>query len=171
MKHFIVYNRTTGHVLRSGVCQDQDLFNQVIPGNDEAVMETTGDAVVVAEIDLTPVREALHAKIDAEAEQVRLRFITPGAGQAISYLWKAQEARDFLANASIPTPLLSVEAQALGLSVADLAAQVYASTQAWLTVGAKIEAARRVAKIAVSNGTNVAEMHAASNVDWDEVLI
>lgn len=170
MKHFIVYNAATGTVLRSGVCQDHDLVNQAIAEQGEAVMETSGNAVTVAEINLGPVRDALYAKIDADAEAVRLRFITPGAGQAITYLWKTQEAKDFLADATTPVPILEAEAAALGKSVADLAAEVLAATQQWLVIGTKIEAARRVAKTSVGAATNVAQMHAAATIDWQAVL-
>ncbi len=46
----------------------------------------TGDA-------LAALKAALCAAIDAEAERQRLRFITPGAGQAMTYARKLEEAK------------------------------------------------------------------------------
>lgn len=170
MKNFVVYAIATGEVLRSGTCQDADLERQANASLGEAVMEATADCIVVAEINLDPVRQALYQQIDAAAENVRLRFITPGAGQAITYIWKAQEAKAYLQDASAETPILTAEAAAVGTTVAALAAEVEAATQAWLNIGTKIEAARRAAKTEVAAASNIATMHAASQIDWDQVL-
>lgn len=164
MKHFIVYDRTTGTVLRSGICQDDDLTAQAREG--EAVLEATGEAVVVAEVNLVPVRDALLVKIDAEAEAIRTRFITPGAGQAMTYLRKEAEARAYAADPTTAVPFLTVEAAATGTTVADLAAEVIAQANAWAVIGPQIEGARLAAKKAVKGATNIADMHQAATVDW-----
>jgi hypothetical protein len=164
MKHFVVYNPTTGSVLRSGVCQDQDFDAQAMPG--EAVMEATSDAVIVAEVNLDPLRAAMNAKIDREAEEFRLKFITPGAGQAVTYIWKSMEAQAWLADPNAPVPIIEAEATATGSTVAAVVAEVTAAMGQWKAIGALIEGARRGAKKAVAEAANVSEIHAAGTVNW-----
>lgn len=168
MKHFIVYSPSTGAVLRSGICNDADFEQQA--GEGEAVIEAGADSIVVAEVNLDPVRRTLYAKIDAQAETVRSLFITPGSGQAITYLRKEQEAAAYLADPNASTPILTAEAQAVGVTVAELAAEVSQNAQAWAVIGAKIEAARRGAKVAVETAPNIAAIHSASQIDWNAVL-
>lgn len=168
MKHFIVYDLTTGAVLRSGVCQDQDLAAQALPG--EAVMETVADAVVIAEINLEPVRQAIYRKIDQEAEEFRLKFITPGAGQAVTYIWKSMEAQAWLADNSAAVPIIEAEAVALGVPVAAVVQEVMVAMGQWKAMGAAIEGARRGAKKAVAAATNVAEIHTAGTVNWQSLI-
>lgn len=168
MKHFIVYDQATGAVLRSGICQDADLAAQARDG--EAVIEATSNAVVVAEVNLTPVRDALLAQIDADAEATRMRFITPGAGQAMTYLRKEAEAKAYLAGDPAPTPFLSAEAPARSMTLADLAAEVASRAAAWQGIGPKIEAARLAAKKAVQEATNISDMHQAAVIDWTAAL-
>lgn len=170
MKQFIVYEIATGKFLRAGNCQDDALDQQVEGRPGEAVMEATRDLIVVAEMNLDPVRVTLCAKIDAEAESVRGRYITPGSGQAMTYLAKQAEAAAFLADPSVKTPFLTAEADATETTVADLAAVVAQNAAAWAVIGAKIEGVRRCAKIAVEAADNIAVMHAASQIDWAAAL-
>lgn len=113
---------------------------------------------------------AAHSAIDAQAEAVRSWFITAEPGQAMTYLQKEAEARAFVANASAPTPILSGEAAALGITVAALAAEVIASADAWGVIGGKIEGARRAAKIAASQATDAAGIRAAADINWQQVI-
>lgn len=168
MKHFVVYDLATGNVLRAGTCLDQDLEAQAQPG--EGVIEASADSVIVAEVNLDPVRNSLMAKIDAEAEDVRGRFITPGAGQAMTYLRKEAEAKAWLADHNAATPFLTAEAASTGTTVALLAADVAARAAAWSVIGPKIEAARLGAKKAVKAATNIGQMHAAATVNWQAVI-
>lgn len=168
MKHFIVYDPVSGSVLRSGTCQDQDFQAQAREG--EAVIEATRDALVIAEVNLDPVRADVCARIDAEAEAVRAKFITPGSGQVMTYLIKQTEAAAYLANPASATPFLTAEADATGTTVSALASAVAANAAAWIATGAKIEAARRKAKMEVTSAANIAALHAASQVDWIAVV-
>lgn len=168
MKHFIVYSLADGKVLRAGTCQDQDFAGQAQPG--EGVVEATNDATVVAEVNLNPVRATLLTAIDDAAEATRQQFITPGAGQAMTYLRKEAEAHAYVADSGAPTPFLTAEATARGITVAALAAEVIARAAAWTTIGPKIEAARMGAKEAVKDAANIADMHAAAQVDWAAVV-
>ncbi len=94
-------------------------------------------------------------EVDRRAEAERGRYITPGAGQAMTYEAKHREA---LAGGG---PLLQAEAQALGMSVDQVASTVIAAHEAWLTIGATIESARLRAKRDIRQAETAAEMHAA----------
>lgn len=111
-----------------------------------------------------------HASIDAQAEAVRRRFITAEPGQAMTYLQKEAEARAWLADHAAPTPILTGEAAALGISVFNLAGQVLANAASWGVIGGKIEGARRAAKLAASAATSAAEIRAATNINWQSVI-
>ena len=162
--HYVVYDTTTGAVRRSGLCQDYDLEKQAQPG--EGVMLATADAIVVAEVNLQPVKDSAAAQVDAAAETQRETLITGGSGQAMTYMAKNAEALGWLANNAYPTPFLSAEAAAIGSTVAALAAEVRNAASAWATEGSAIEAKRRKSKMAIQAATNVAEIHAAMQVDW-----
>lgn len=170
MKHFVVYDPVSGEPLRSGVCQDIDL--QMQAGEGEAVMETTAAAQVVVEIDLTPVKEALYNKIDAAAEAFCLRFITAGYTQAMRYMEKRIEAAAWVPSSSDPAafPFLAAEAAATDVTIDELAETIKATSAAWTALGAAVEGKRMAAKKAVAASSNLAEMDAASNIDWASLL-
>ncbi|MGC4411283.1 hypothetical protein [Rhizobium sp. ST-5] len=110
------------------------------------------------------------AGVDAEAEAHRHRYITPGAGQAMTYARKAEEARLCL-SAVDPNPedypLLAAE---IGITASTLVgvAQVVATANAqWLQIGAAIEAARLSTKQSIVNAETVEAAKAAANaVVW-----
>lgn len=121
-------------------------------------------------MEIGDVRTLLAGQIDAAAEQARCHFITPGSGQAMTYLRKEQEARAFVADNAAETPFLTAEATATGVTVAALAQIVIAKADAWTVVGPKIEAARLAAKKALVDGVDIAAVHAAAQVDWQQVI-
>lgn len=121
-------------------------------------------------VGLAQVKAGLKAKIDAAAEAERLRYITGGAGQAMTYQRKADEARACLtATDPMPAdyPMLAAE---IGISAEDLAgvAQIVnAAYEAWLAVGSQIEAERLGTKAAIDAATTVEEASAAAEaVVW-----
>jgi hypothetical protein len=118
---------------------------------------------------LDVIKAGLRAKIDAQAEAERLRYVTPGAGQAMTYQAKADEARR-IADDPDPDPaaypLLAAE---IGITAGDLAgvgAVVRANHAAWLTVGAAIEAVRLGTKAAVTAADDEAAAIEAATATW-----
>lgn len=134
-----------------------------------------GIASLVAEADwrsglLASIKAELKAGIDVQAEQVRLRYITAGAGQAMTYQRKAEEARACLSDTDpVPAdyPMLAAE---VGITAEDLpgvAQIVNAAHEAWIAIGAQIEAARLGAKAAIEAADTVVEARlAAEAVNW-----
>lgn len=119
-----------------------------------------------AGMELPDVKAALKSAVDHVAEQQRLRFITAGAGQAMTYAQKAEEAGLCL-DAAGPDPedypLLAAE---IGITANTLVgvAQVVATANAqWLQIGAAIEAARLSAKKAISEAETVEDAQAAAD--------
>ena len=120
---------------------------------------------------LSTMHEALYARIDHAAGEFRKRFITTVPGQEMTYLHKEREARTFMMEPEGAYPMLEAEAAATGVAVADLASAVIASADAWVGIGAKIEAARIGAKKAVADATTAEAKSAAAAVDWAQLLV
>ena len=115
---------------------------------------------------LAPLRSHYMALIDAAAEVERLKYITPGYGQAMTYTAKSTEARALLDDANAFTPFLSAEAEATGKSVAEIAVSVREAEAAWQTVGGAIEAVRIAGKAAVAAADTLPTIVAAAQVEW-----
>jgi len=169
-EYFIVYNQETGAVLWRGECnmgEAEGQRNQLPEGMDlmrvpRKALENPDPAV----IDLQAIKDTYAASIDTDADTVRGKFITNTPGQMATYLVKEQEARSVIADASAPTPFLDAEASAIGKSVTELANEVIAQAEQWRPIGARIEALRRAAKIAVEEAQNLKELRAATFIDW-----
>lgn len=170
MEYWIVYRVADGVELYRGASADAGAAGrQDIPDGADYLI-VPAEAVRTSPTDIGAVRQFLSAGIDEAAEHVRLKFITGGSGQALTYLMKQQEAAALEVDAGAPTPMLSAEAQALGMSVIALAVIVRAANAQWTIVGAAIEAARRSAKVAVEAATTLPEIKSAANVDWLAVI-
>lgn len=119
----------------------------------DAPLELVGGVWQIADA-LAQLKSRLKTGIDAEAERQRLRWITPGAGQAMTYQAKAEEARRLVVDHD-PQPgsysLLAAEVGITAPSLAGVGAVVLAAYQQWLSIGGAIEAVRLAAKAAIEN--------------------
>lgn len=128
---------------------------------------------------LARLKEKLAARIDADAERERGRHITLGAGQALTYREKADQALAVLdlgeeaANALTPEEQIAqfpVLAASVGVETATLyeaAELVAARNEAWASLGGMIERARLMGKKAIAEATTEAGCHAAYEaVTW-----
>lgn len=98
---------------------------------------------------LAEYKAAALVAIDAQAETARLQFITPGAGQAMTYQEKVAQARAFGADPSPNAgkyPLIYGEVGITGNSPAMVAGVILARYTAWQGIGAEIETTRLTAK-------------------------
>ena len=112
-------------------------------------------------------REAIKAEIDRQAEEVRLQFVTPGAGQALVYQQKLYEAQT-LEPPFDPEdyPMLAAELGITGETLEEVAGVVLAIANQWKAMAAAIETARLGAKKAVDDATTLEELDAAASVTW-----
>lgn len=122
------------------------------------------------EPDLAAYKALVCARLDAEAEAVRARYITVGSGQAMTYMAKAAEAAAAVAEEDpepADYPLLSAEVGITAATLAEVAAVVLAAHRDWQVMGAAIEAARLGGKAAVMAAEDaVAAAAAAAAVSW-----
>lgn len=114
----------------------------------------------------------LSARIDEDAERARLRYITGGSGQAMTYQQKAQEAAEVLAlvgSGEIDAshfPLLSAEVGITAPTLIEVAQVVDYAYQTWRVVGAQIEALRLGGKASVSAASTIPAAKAAAQIQW-----
>lgn len=101
--------------------------------------------------------------VDQAAESARLKHLTPGSGQAMTYEVKYQEA---LAGGG---PMIQAEADALGMTVQEVIDSVLVARQQWQVLGAQIEAARLKAKKAIREAQTAAEMHRIASELQDQL--
>ena len=131
--------------------------------------QITGGVIEPYVLALATIKSALKAQVDAAAERERARYITPGAGQAMTYQAKADEARRLAADPSPDAadyPLLSAEVGITAPDLASVGAVVLAAYQAWQVIGAAIEGTRLSAKQAIELAEDEAGARAAAGVVW-----
>ncbi|MCD4511540.1 hypothetical protein LQT97_09845 [Brucella pseudogrignonensis] len=128
--------------------------------------------VVETEPDLAAVKAALKAKIDTDAEIERLKYITPGNGQAMTYQQKVTEAQAFKAAASpVETnyPILSSEVGITAETLGEVADIVLAAFAQWQQIGAAIESIRLGAKRDIDAAQDEAAARAVVNaIVWPQ---
>ena len=105
------------------------------------------------------------ADIDGAAERARLRYITSGAGQALTYSEKADEAADYVA-AGYPAdtsnyPHIAAEIAATGKTKEQAADDILSTKSAWISVSANIEQHRLGGKKNVADATTSEEIISA----------
>jgi len=121
--------------------------------------------------DLSACRASLRAAVCARAEAVRGQFITPGAGQALTYARKEIEARAWITGSDpASSPFLAAEAAAVDMSIDALAQLVIAQADAWIEAGSAIEARRRGLLVAIEEAGSRAALDAIDiATGWPEV--
>jgi len=155
--NFIVYDDRSGKPLRDGRCAERDLILQAPPLSGETVVAVPPAAIVIRSVQLDPVKAMLIEQLDAAA----MAIIVPGQ--------KPIHARKLAEAQAGAGPLIEAEAEAMGVPVADVAAQIIAKAAEQDALEVRVEVARRQAKAAIQAAKNVGKAHQASQVDWDAV--
>ncbi len=168
-EYFVVYDNTTGAVRWRGEGPSGITSLQTPPPGLSAV-KVPQAALLGEELDLAPMKAEAIEWIDARAEAIANRFLTPGSAQMATYLRKEAEARAWTPGAD-PTnfPFLSAVAAATDVTLEALVAEVLALADAWVTIGALIDATRMKAKKDVRDAPNLLALIAAANVDWSAI--
>ncbi|NTF87483.1 hypothetical protein G6L46_10140 [Agrobacterium rhizogenes] len=114
-------------------------------------------------IDLEVLKASLKVAVDVAAEAERLKYITPGVGQSMTYQQKATEASRYLA-ATDPDaadyPLLNAEVGITAADIAGVATVVDAAFKQWQAIGSAIEAVRLGAKVQIASSADADEANA-----------
>lgn len=153
------YARLRGVIVRlsDGACIPDDPSNEDFVRFTAQHVERAGDPTFLADgydprEDIAILRASAIGIVDEAAERIRLRYITPGTGQAQIYAEKkaqatawqnatTQERRDLT-----KWPLLEAEVDATELAPAAAVARILQANNAWQTAAAKIERVRVRAK-------------------------
>lgn len=142
-------------------------------GPNETTVIESDKVRVLRSVDLPALKSELKSRVDADAEAIRLRYITPGAGMAMTYDEKHAQARavhdlgEAAANAlseqdriaQFPTLAASV-----GLEAATLwacAQLVIAKYEAFADLAYTIERTRLAGKKSISDASDAAAARAA----------
>lgn len=132
----------------------------------------------VAPRDLATVKAEFRAQVDHDAEAQRLLYITSGAGMAMTYSEKKEqalavldtgsEAANALANnGAAEYPLLAASVGVEASSLYEAAELVMSSYEAWVAIGGAIESKRLTAKKAINDASDVQAVKAAYEaIQW-----
>lgn len=107
--------------------------------------------------ELETVKNVLIARVDEHAERERLKYITPGAGQAMVYLQKLVEAKAAQADGNPDParyPLLDASVAA-GEDLSETAAKIVALGDNWTATAASIERKRLEVKASLAKAATV----------------
>lgn len=128
---------------------DEQLYRDLLEGQSRGgqISFVNGLPAITppAPIPLDQIKTTIKASIDHNAEACRLKYITPGAGQAMTYQQKSDEAARYLVATSPSAadyPLLSAEVGVTAEDIAGVAAVVDAAFRQWQSIGSAIEAVR-----------------------------
>lgn len=170
MTQVIVYEIDGNQVVMTPVLDGEITIEQVAEKDVPAgIVWRVVEESALPPVDLDAVKAMLILQVDADAERARLAHITGGAGQAMSYLQKAAEAKACLADAgpdAAAYPLLAAEIGITAPTLGEVAQVVAAAHAAWTVIGAQIEASRLGAKAAIAAATDAATAEAAAQIDW-----
>lgn len=123
-------------------------------------------------VDIEQLRANLKAAVDAEAEIERLKYITPGSGQAMTYQQKVSEAQDLKAAANplvADYPILSSEVGITAETLAEVADVVLLAFAQWQQIGAAIESIRLGAKRDIDAAADEAAARAIVDaIEWPQ---
>lgn len=169
MEFWIVYDLASGDELWRGSGSAGSAEQQALPEGCSLVV-VPPETVRGATLDLGALRAAVIAQIDAQAEQARQVFLTPGAGQVMTYQRKEAEARAWIADQRTAVPFLDAEAAARGLPLADVAAEVIRLADRWTAAGSAIEGLRMGAKLAATKAATIGAIVAARRIEWSSIL-
>lgn len=127
---------------------------------------------------LEGIKAGLKARLDIDAETERLKYITPGAGQAMEYQQAAAEAEALLTAVDVDPghdpdpaqyPMLAASIGIDGDTLVDVATTVATMHGQWRAIGSSIRAARLAGKAAIDAAETAEAARAAFDaVEWPE---
>lgn len=128
---------------------------------------------------LNELKIILIKRVDSDAEQIRLKYITSGTGMSMTYREKLEQAEEVIAKGQAAIDALDSQTQivtyptlaaSVGIEAAslwDCAQTVIAKYQAWATLSHEIEKRRLGGKKAISEAADNASAQAAYDaVSW-----
>jgi len=126
-------------------------------------------APVASVVDLDSLKASLKADVDRAAETERLKYITAGAGQAMTYQEKFAELVAYEADSNplkANYPMMSAEIGITGSSLTAVAAAIRGAYDLWKLIGGAIEIARLKAKADIDKASTEPAARTAADVTW-----
>jgi hypothetical protein len=132
-----------------------------------------GNTLQVPYVELETTKALLHRRVDDDAEMVRLRYITPGSGMAMTYAEKRDQAAAVHAAGETAANAMTADqardayptlAASIGIEAPTLwacAQLVIAKAEAWADLSYGIERVRMLGKKAISDASDAAAAQAA----------
>lgn len=121
-------------------------------------------------IDIADYRASVKTNIDTAAEECRNRVITPGSGQAMTYLRKAEAAKEFLAGDMPDGPQkdrITDEATRLGVTLEQAAEAIVAIADGWEAMDRTVDKVRLDAKKEIDAATTLDDIDAVcAAITW-----
>lgn len=157
MRYFSDNN--TSEVFAYDDVTDVDLTGLTEITEDEARTRSQKSTPFINDMPSTAIQKALQ-HIDVLAEATRLKYITTGAGQAMIYQEKMEEALDF-ATAGYPEaeignyPFIEAEAEIQNVTGRIAADEILSRATIWRQKGVAIEKERRRAKLLIEQQTTI----------------
>ena len=153
---------------------------------DEALAEVlAGYGLRMFPLSLNDIKDALKARVDKAAETERLKYITNGVGQSMTYQTKFEQAVDYSKKYAAHTadpknvtppdeneyPLLQASIGIDGSSMIEVAETVTYAFAIWEKIGAAIEGIRLKAKAAIADAkTEEAAQAVFASIKWPNAL-
>jgi len=135
------------------------LYNNLPTAPQEHWYWSDNNVVVNNVKELDAIKEEAYDAIDEAAEATRLRYVTRGSAQALTYLEKSDDAANYIA-AGYPAaltlyPFINAEVNATGKSPSVAANDIISQRNTWIVLAAGIEETRLSGKTNVMAATNV----------------
>lgn len=145
-----------------------------------AAWEAAGNKIQQQRPSLDASKSIACEAVNSAAEAQRLRYITSGIGQSMTYSQKLDEARMILVDDAATTaadamtpdelkatyPMIWASIPADGKTASVVAASVHGKALAWAQIGAQIEKKRRDALDAIAAAATPEQVAAAATVEW-----
>lgn len=149
-------------------CVELSLLSQVdADNNDLSTLITDAINVLPPPLpNIIDVKAMAIEQINTKAEATRLKYITGGSGQILTYNEKANESKAFKDAGYLPAdgtgfPFIQADMVVYGVTSQVAADTVLATRAAWIQIGADIEKERTLGNKNVNNATDLAGVETA----------
>lgn len=148
---------------------DHETHGRLLEGQSrglEIAVDSGGKPTLIEptkELPLSTVKQRAKSEVDRSAEAERMKYITPGQGQAMTYQQKVEEAKAYQAATNPKAsdyPMLSAEVGITAPTLKQVVEVVLAAFLQWQIIGAEIEGIRLKAKKDIEEAKDEAAVRA-----------
>ncbi len=149
-----------------GTINDLKVWKHTDPTPTQADIDVMWNEYLSANpVDINFVKDEAKNQVDQTAESARLRYVTPGSAQAMTYTEKAEEASVYITAGYpvdlTPFPFIQAEVNATGKANNQAADDIMAKKASWKIIGAQIEEKRIGGKVNIDASSDEAGIYSA----------